>query len=235
MRPNASRIWLPRELEEFAASLPDNSLVLDAGAGSQIYASIFARQSYESADFEQVDKYYKPSTYVCDLSKIPVEDNRFDAVVFTQVLEHLPEPQVVLAELNRVLKPGGRMFLSAPLFYQEHEQPYDFYRYTQFGLKYMLERNGFKILEMRWLEGYMATVSHQLRYMMRNVPRSPKAYGGGIMGGLYCLAFLGFSVLARLMASVARASDVRHRVTSRGMPLNYLVFVEKTPIAVTAA
>lgn len=235
MRPNASRVWLPIELKEFAAGLPDNGLVLDAGAGSQTYASIFSRQIYESADFEQVDKYYKPSTYVCDLSKIPVEDNRFDAVVFTQVLEHLPEPQAVLAELNRVLKPGGRMFLSAPLFYQEHEQPYDFYRYTQFGLKYMLERNGFKILEMRWLEGYLATVAHQLRYMLRNVPRSPQAYGGGIMGIIYCLTFLGFGALASLVASVARASDVRHRVTSSGMPLNYLVFVEKIPTQATAA
>ena len=58
------------------------------------------------ADFEKVDKEYAQSTYVCDLASIPVEDERFDAVVFNQVLEHLPEPKRVLAELNRVLKKG---------------------------------------------------------------------------------------------------------------------------------
>ena len=67
----------------------------------RIYLNI---PGYESADFQQVDKEYQPVTYVCDLAEIPVEDNRYDAIVFNQVMEHLPEPETVLRELARVLK-----------------------------------------------------------------------------------------------------------------------------------
>ena len=79
-------------------------------------------------------KTYTEQDYVCDLAAIPVDDARFDHVRLTQVLEHLPEPATVLAELRRVLKPGGTLWLTAPLFYAEHERPYDFFRYTPFGL-----------------------------------------------------------------------------------------------------
>lgn len=225
---NASRVWLDRELEAFGKSLPPGCLVLDAGAGSQKYASKFSQQRYETADFEQVDKAYKPSTYVCDLRSIPVEDGRFDAVVFTQVMEHLPEPKLVLKELNRVLKPGGVMFFSAPLYYQEHEKPYDFYRYTQFGLMYLFEQSGFHTNEIRWLEGFMGTVAHQLRYMRSHFPRSSVGYGGGLGGLLLLVVFQVFGLLARLMSPLARLADIRHRYTSRGMPINYMAILKKS-------
>jgi SAM-dependent methyltransferase len=106
--------------------------VLDAGAGDSPYRERFAHVQYESADFERVPgKRYAASDYVCDLAAIPVEDHRYDLVLLSQVLEHLPEPGAVLAELRRVLKPGGTIWASAPLFYEEHEVPYDFFRYTQ--------------------------------------------------------------------------------------------------------
>lgn len=227
MALNASRVWLDRELEAFGASLPEGALVLDAGAGSQKYASKFSRQQYESADFEQVDKYYKPSTYVCDLRSIPVEDGRFDVVVFTQVMEHLPEPHLVLAELSRVLKPGGKMFFSAPLYYEEHEKPYDYYRYTQFALKFMFDRAGMDIAELRWLEGFMGTTAHMMRYSGRNFPRSPAGYGGGLTGVLALVVFQAARPLLGLLSMLARHCDTRHRYMERGMPINYLAFVTK--------
>lgn len=136
---NSSRYRLQKENAAFAALVPDHALVLDAGAGNAPYKSLFEHAQYESADFEKIDKKYAPSTYVCDLKKIPVEDCRFDFIIFNQVMEHLPEPHLVLAELYRVLKPSGKMIYTGPLFYEEHEQPYDFYRYTQFGLRYLFE------------------------------------------------------------------------------------------------
>jgi len=227
MALNASRVWLDRELELFGGSLSDGALVLDAGAGSQGYASKFHRQRYESADFEQVDKDYKPSTYVCDLRSIPVEDARFDAVVFTQVMEHLPEPHLVLAELNRVLKPGGRMFFSAPLFYQEHEQPYDYYRYTQFALKFMFDRAGLQVAELRWLEGFMGTTAHMLGYIAGNLPRSPAGFGGGALGLAAFVVFRACRPVLRAMMRLARRCDGRHRFTERGMPMNYMAILTK--------
>ena len=105
---NSSRIHLASYNREFASQVPAGALVLDAGAGRSPYKELFGHARYESADFEQVDKKYAPSTYVCDLARIPVESGRFDFVVFNQVLEHLPEPKSVLVELNRVLKKGGK-------------------------------------------------------------------------------------------------------------------------------
>ena len=67
---NPSRFWLNLEIEEFERSLPRGSLVLDAGAGNQPYKPKFTAHTYESADFEMVDKKYAQSTYVCDLSAI---------------------------------------------------------------------------------------------------------------------------------------------------------------------
>jgi SAM-dependent methyltransferase len=206
--------------------------VLDAGSGSQKYASKFADQRYESADFEQVEKRYKPSTYVCDLKTIPVETERFDAIVFTQVMEHLPEPDLVLAELHRVLKPGGRMFVTAPLYYEEHERPYDFYRYTQFAFRFMFDRAGFEISELRWVEGLMGTVAHKLSFVAKHIPRRPAGYGGGVAGVGSFLFFQSLAVLLRFASMVARASDKRFRYTERGMPMNYLAIVTKPATAI---
>ena len=114
---NSSRFRLDQENRGFAETIPQGSLVLDAGAGSQPYRYLLEHTQYESADFEAVDKVYAKSTYVCDLKAIPVENNRFDYILFNQVMEHLPEPSAVLKELNRVLKPGGKMIYTGPLFY----------------------------------------------------------------------------------------------------------------------
>jgi hypothetical protein len=76
--------------------VPAGALVLDAGAGRGPYRKHFARHRYESSDFEKVAKEYQANTYVCDLTAVPVEDGRFDLVLLTQVLEHLPEPIAAL-------------------------------------------------------------------------------------------------------------------------------------------
>ena len=122
-----------------AESAPDGAVILDAGAGRAQYRHHFSRLRYEAADFAQLSKEYGDLTYICDLVNIPVDDGRFDLIFCSQNLEHVPEPKVVLREFYRVLKPGGMLWLSAPLFYDEHETPYDYYRYTQFGFTYLLE------------------------------------------------------------------------------------------------
>src|ERR1700758_5630838 len=117
---NSSRIYLDAFASRAAASAPSGALVLDAGAGHGPYRVHFTHTQYEAADFEQVPgKTYSGNHYVCDLESIPVEDDRYDLVFLSQVLEHLPQPARVLTELHRVLKPGGRLWASAPLFYEE--------------------------------------------------------------------------------------------------------------------
>jgi ubiquinone/menaquinone biosynthesis C-methylase UbiE len=99
-------------LTDAAKSLPPGALVLDAGAGNAPYRELFHQAQYESADFVAAAKHYEHRpTYVCDLTAIPVEEARFDAAICSQVLEHVPDPAAVLAELHRVLKPGASLWL----------------------------------------------------------------------------------------------------------------------------
>ena len=228
---NSSRHRLWQENAAFAALVPSGSLVLDAGAGDGPYKSLFEHARYESADFEKVDKKYAPCTYTCDLKNIPVESCRFDFIIFNQVMEHLPEPDLVLAELYRVLKPGGKIIYTGPLFYEEHEQPYDFYRYTQFGLRYLLSSTGFVIDRMDWLEGYFGTVGYQLNTMARYLPHKPRDLGYGLTGyglspimALLKIAFAACSILFHHL-------EMRMKFTSRGYPKNYVAVVSKNPSA----
>lgn len=224
---NSSRYRLWQENAAFAATVPAGAVVLDAGAGNAPYKSLFSHVEYESADFELVKKPYGETTYVCDLTKLPVEDGRFDAIIFNQVMEHVPEPKRVLAELNRALKPRGRMIYSGPLFYEEHEQPYDYYRYTQFGLRYLFGETGFAVERLDWLEGYFGTVGYQLDGMARHLPWKPRDFGGGLIGlvlvpimALLKLGFAGCSLLFHQM-------ETRSKFQTRGYPKNYVAVVTK--------
>jgi SAM-dependent methyltransferase len=221
---NSSRYWLARENAAFAASMPSGSLMLDAGCGPSPYRDLFRHTRYESADF---DKGYSDPTYVCDLSRIPVEEARFDFVVFNQVLEHLPEPKLVLLELRRVLKPGGMMIYTGPLFWEEHQQPYDFYRYTQFGLRYLLETSGFQIQRVDWLEGYIGTVANQLNSAARYLPIRPRDLSDGLMGYLLAPLFLILRAVFLLCSVLFNRLDTVKKFKGRGYPANYVVIVTR--------
>ncbi len=206
---NSSRWYLDAFARQAAAAVPSQGLVLDAGAGEGPYRHHFGHTQYESADFQKVpSKVYGSTDYVCDLSAIPVEADRYDLVLLSQVLEHLPEPTTVLTELHRVLKPGGMLWASTPLFYEEHEAPYDFYRYTQYGLRYLLEGAGFAEVTVEWLEGYWGTVSYELAVARRSLRGRRWAP---------IRRFLGFA------SELAAAIDIRRRVTTVGHPKNYAV------------
>jgi SAM-dependent methyltransferase len=104
---NSSRAYLHRFLTRAEQEVQAGQLVLDAGSGRAPYRGLFTHARYGTADFLAVKgKSYTEQDYVCDLADIPVEDARFDHVLLTQALEHVPEPRAVLAELHRVLKPG---------------------------------------------------------------------------------------------------------------------------------
>jgi SAM-dependent methyltransferase len=174
---------------------------------------------------------YRQPDYVCDLAAIPVEDGRFDHVLLTQVLEHLPEPGRVLAELHRVLAPGGRLWLTAPLFYAEHQTPYDFYRYTQYGMRHVLEAAGFDVVSLEWMEGYLGTLSYQVRVMSKVLPTRPRDYGGGPRGTAVALGARTAKRLGGPAADLLARLDVRFKFVDRGMPKNYQVVARKSTAA----
>jgi SAM-dependent methyltransferase len=223
---NSSRARLWRENEAFAAAIAPGALVLDAGAGNSPYASLFSHVRYESADFEQVEKPYAQQTYTCDLTQIPVEGGRFDAVIFDQVLEYVTEPLAVLRELHRVLKPRGPLLYWGPLFYEEHEQPFDFHRYTHFGIRYLFDQAEFDIERLDWLEGYLGTLAYQFGTAYA-LPRDRHGYGGGAIGVLAA----GGAVFVRLacgrLSWVMHRLEMRHKLTTAGYPKNYVAIARR--------
>ena len=224
---NSSRTRLYIENESFAKIIPDGALVLDAGAGIQPYRHLLVHTRYESADFEKVDKEYAQSTYVCDLRNIPTEDARFDYILFNQVMEHLPEPEKVLLELNRVLKPGGQMIYTGPLFYEEHEIPYDFFRYTQYGLKELFSRTNFHIERLDWMEGYYGTVGYQLNRMAMYLPIKPKDISNGFAGYLLSPFMFMTKVWFGVLSIGFHRREVKKKFTKKGYPKNYVAILKK--------
>ncbi len=122
--------------------------IIDIGCGQKPYKHLFAHKKYIGIEVEQeghdhanedVDVFY-------DGKRIPFDDNTFDSAITSQVLEHVFEPDAFLKEIHRVLKPDGHLLLTVPFVWDEHEQPYDYARYSSFGLKYLLEKNDFQIV-----------------------------------------------------------------------------------------
>lgn len=224
---NSSRIYLDRFCERAGKTLRSTDLVLDAGAGKAPYKKHFAHAKYESADFCEVNKpYYDSLTHVCSLESIPVEDSRYDAVILTQVLEHIPEPQVVLAELNLVTKSGGKLWLTVPLFYPEHEQPYDFFRYTQFSLTRLCEQAGYELEEIEWLEGYFGTLGFQMEFVARNIPIFPSP-NKSLMDFIRAPVFLILRLALTLLAIWFYRLDLTIKLTTSRQCKNYALIAIK--------
>lgn len=121
--------------------------LLDAGAG-HLPLRYIARPyctEYRSLDLHAV---HADLDYVGDVQRIPLPDTTFDTVVCLQVLEHVPDPLAALREMHRVLVPGGKLIISVPHLDYLHNEPLDFYRYTKHGLRTLLERAGFQILDL---------------------------------------------------------------------------------------
>lgn len=173
---NPSRVRLEAFVRRAAQNTPAGCMVLDAGAGEGFYKTFFDAAIYHATDFGKVEKAYGHLHFISDLKMIPIADQSYDVVICTQVFEHLPEPALVIAELFRVLKPGGRIWFSAPFFFPEHEVPYDFYRYTRYGLRFLFEKAGFQMQEIRWLEGYFGSLGFQMRLAAHAVALAPSAY-----------------------------------------------------------
>lgn len=145
-----------RWVAEQAAALPAGSLILDVGAGSCPYRELFSHCEYRAQDFSGLQpvqlRYggYGSIDYVCDATAIPVEGDTFDAVLCTEMLEHVPDPQAVVRELSRILKPGGRLLLTAPLGCGIHQEPHHFYGgYTPYWYRHFLSNLDFERIDIK--------------------------------------------------------------------------------------
>lgn len=156
-----------RLLAQAAAEIAPGSRVLDAGAGEGRFKHLFSHMRYTGVDLAVGDATwdYSGLDAINTLDRLCFADATFDAVIFTQVMEHLPEPSAVVGELARILRPGGLLILVAPQSWHEHQIPYDFFRYTSYGIRHLLEKHGLCVTRMQALGGYFWYLSFQLQQL----------------------------------------------------------------------
>lgn len=141
---------------------------------------------------------------------IPIEDNSFDTILATDVLEHIANPELCIHEIERLLKPRGKLILAVPFLYKIHEPPHDYYRYTEYILKKFMDSCGLKILI---LEPYGGLPEVFLDLISKHIVKRK------LLANLYLV----FCKKALQASSVKNFS----KKTSNGYPLGYCLVAEK--------
>lgn len=141
---------------------------------------------------------------VADLNKpLPIADEAADTVVSFQVMEHLCEPQIMLNEAHRILKPDGTIIVTVPWQWWIHEAPYDFFRYTPYGLKYLFEKAGFVDVVVEPQSGFFTMWILKMNYFSLRFVRGPQPLRWLIKAGLVPIWFIG-QIFAPLLDKLDR-------------------------------
>jgi SAM-dependent methyltransferase len=170
------RSGLYKKIKEFSNEIEGR--VLDFGCGIKPYESLFLNASeYIGLELEVSGHDHSDSKidFFYNGKSLPFPDESFDSVVCFEVLEHVFNIDEILVEINRVLKPDGKFLLTVPFAWNEHEEPYDFARYTSFGLKFILTKNKFQIIKLRKTTTYFLAICQLfVAYLVQNV--APKGF-----------------------------------------------------------
>jgi len=130
------------------ASVHAHGRLLDVGCGNKPYERMFTCRVSEHIGCDVVQSSQHRVDVICPATSLSFGDSSFDTVLCTQVIEHVVDHKQLLSESFRVLKSGGVLILSGPMYWPLHEEPHDFFRFTKHGLKYLLEEAGFVNLEI---------------------------------------------------------------------------------------
>ena len=176
--------WIEKTLKE----IPSDLKMLDAGAGECQFKKYCSHLKYTSQDFAQYDglgdkkglqmKKWDNTQIdlISDIINIPVEKESYDAIMCTEVFEHIPDPISAIKEFSRILKPGGKLILTAPFCSLTHFAPYHFYSgfNTYFYEKYLIE-SGFKIEETTSNGNFFSYLAQEIRRIPLVVKNHSKA------------------------------------------------------------
>ncbi len=148
-------------------------MVVDLGCGAKPFGDVIRTTAdhYIGIDWSN-SMHGLHADIVANLNgPLPMHDEVADMVVSFEVLEHLPEPGIMLAESFRILKPGGRLVLSVPFQWWVHEAPWDYYRYTRYGLEYLLRKAGFTSITVEATSGFWSMWILKLNYRLLRLVR----------------------------------------------------------------
>lgn len=207
--------WYQRNLEKHA-----RGRLLDLGCGNVPFYSAYKDFVSENVCVDWMNTCHKNSylDMECDLSKpLPFCDGEFDTIILSDVLEHIPDPSLLWHEIGRVLTCNGKIILNVPFFYWLHEQPHDYYRYTEFALRRFAEQSGFRVVQLQPMGG------------------APEVMADLVGKNLIRLPWIGQQSAAILQWSVSLLMKLQFfkrwsESTNRVFPLGYFMIAQKIQV-----
>lgn len=202
--------WVVQQLTD----LPIGARILDAGAGELRFKQYCGHLDYVAQDFGEYDgggdgeglqtgKWDNSRLdIVSDITEIPVEDSSFDAILCSEVFEHIPDAVSAIREFSRILKPGGKLLVTAPFNSLTHFAPYHFCGYSRYWYLHHLPRVGLDIEVLDHNGSWFAFVAQELR-RSRTVG---KMYVSGLLGLLTRVAVIPLLFWLTIMGALDRGS-----------------------------
>jgi SAM-dependent methyltransferase len=193
--------------------------VLDVGAGTCPYRDLFAHCEYKAHDFKQLEpgqvcrgaqKGYGDVDYVSDILNIAVSSGSFDIVLCTEVLEHVPEPILAIREFARILRPGGKLLITAPLGSGLHQEPYHFYGgYTPYWYSKFLAEAGFEEVSIQPNGGFFKHYGQEsLRFALLLAPWKRELPSMRLLWTpVWLLSFIWFAILCPVVCDILDPLD----------------------------
>lgn len=144
------------EVRQVSGRLRDGDIVLDAGAGEGRHRRYFKSGKYIALDAGCGDAAWDYSGLDIrgDLEHIPLRDSSVECILCMVVLEHTRNPRQVLLEFARILKRGGSLVMVVPFLWEEHQAPYDFFRFTRYGVRSIFESLPFRLEMLEPMGGF---------------------------------------------------------------------------------
>lgn len=165
----------------------------DLGCGESPYKEFFLQYAdeYIGVDWEKGHHATKENI-VADLNKqLPMDSEVADSIISISVMEHLYQPQNMLDEAFRILKPNGSIVLQVPWQWWVHEAPHDYFRYTPYGLKHMFEKAGFEEINVEPQCGFFTMWILKFNYFSTHFIRGPRPFRWMVKACLVPLWYLG--------------------------------------------
>lgn len=174
--------------------------VLDVGCGTKPYEKIFNGESYIGLEIDsENNRKYKKADYFYDGNIFPFDSESFDGVICNQVFEHVFNPDDFLNEINRVLRVGGSFVISVPFVWDEHEQPHDYARYSSFGLSYILQKNGFEVVDYKKSNNGIEVIFQLINAYIYKVTETKNPY----LNLVLCIIFMApFNIIGFLISKI---------------------------------
>ncbi|MCI5120118.1 MAG: class I SAM-dependent methyltransferase [Candidatus Electrothrix sp. AUS4] len=192
--------------------------LLDLGCGKVPLFSAYKDYISENICVDWENSLHKNEylDFECDITKpLPFQDKEFDTIILADVLEHIPQPESLWNEISSILSVDGKIIMNVPFFYCLHEQPHDYYRYTEFSLRRFTENAGLKVIKLESIGGSPEIITD---IFAKHIVRVSK------IGRL--LAILSQWITFHfIQTSVGKKVSV---ATRSSFPLGYFVIAQKT-------